>query len=170
MTNIRAHKKSAVLSVSALLLAIGANSAASAEDARLTKPYASEELQTCQDVFNGKSYSSGEQIVCPDKIENIVSFINESGIFGEVEHIGGGLLCQNQDVYIEGFEENGFELRMPFMVAEANTGPDLFFIISPEVPAEFANHQDVEIENEAQNYIANNSIYNGRICGHYLGS
>lgn len=163
MTNVKAHKRSAVLGVSALLLAINANSLACAENV-------TEELQTCQDVFNGKSYSSGEQIVCPDKIENIVSFINESGIFGEVEHIGGGLLCQNQDVYIEGFEENGFELRMPFMVAEANTGPDLFFIISPEVPAEFANHQDIEIENEAQNYIANNSTYNGRLCGHYLGS
>lgn len=166
MSKVKIQNTSSVFGLSALMLFISATSPAGAQ-LSLTKNYGPEDAPNCHDVFNGMSYTTGDKIVCPERIEGAVDYINNTGAFGVVEHIGHGLLCQKDGVEIEGQNTTQIELSHPFMIALA--GLD-FYIVTPEIEPSFTEAQDLQIEHVAQEYIMRNRLNYGLACRAYLGS
>lgn len=166
MNKVKTKNGDRIFGLSALILAMELVSSQAQAQVSLAKNYAPEDTPNCQDVFNGMSYTTGDQIVCPEAIDGAVEYINNTGAFGTVQHIGYGLLCQMDDVHIEGANPAHIELNQPFMVALS--GPE-FYIVTPEIEPSFEDAQDQRIERAAQEYIMRSRRDHGLMCGRYLG-
>ena len=166
MHKVKTQNKGRVFGLSAVILAVTLAGSQAQAQVSLAKNYAPEDAPNCHDVFNGMSYTTGDQIVCPEAIDGAVEYINNTGAFGTVQHIGYGLLCQMDEVRVEGASPTQIELNQPFMIALS--GPE-FYIVTPEIEPSFEDDQDLRIERIAQDYIIRNRRDHGLVCGRYLG-